>query len=132
MAIRFLVKLNTRVMSGRHLVAAETRREAIKRSELQAAVASHTWNRRLAVQVTVDERLDHITLEIAFEVQDIKREAQLFGHAPRVVHVIERTAARRQRLPVLVHTDPAPLIPQLHREPNKLVSLYDARRVAEE
>jgi hypothetical protein len=119
--IRLSIKHDARVVARRHLLAAEALRQTVERGELQAAVAGHARDRRLAFEVGVDERLDHVALELAFEVQDVEREAQVPGHAPRVVHVVERAAARRQGLAVLVHAQPPPLIPKLHREADQLV-----------
>src|SRR5437764_8726673 len=109
-------------MSRRNLFAVETRRQTIKRSKLQTTVTRDTRNRRLAIQVAGDERLYHIALKLALKIEHVEWKAQLFGHTPRVVHIIERATARRQRVAVLINADPAPLIPQLHREADKLMS----------
>src|SRR4029079_5937132 len=63
-------------------------------------------------------------LKVAFEVQDVEREIEFFGDAACIVNVVERAATRRQRVAVFVDIDPATLIPELHRETDKLVSLF--------
>jgi hypothetical protein len=108
-------------VAGGDLLAAHAERHAVERGELQTAVARDARDGRLALQITLDEGLDHLALEIALKVQDVEGEAQVFRHAPRVVHVVERAAARRQRLAVLAQRKPPPLIPQLHREADQLV-----------
>src|SRR5882724_6168635 len=117
------VRLNARVVTGRNFLAAKTDRQLIERSKLQTAVAGDTRNGRLAVQVTVDEGLDHVALEFLLEIQNVKRKSKFFGDATRIVNIIERTATRRQRLAVFIHTDTATLVPQLHREADEVVPL---------
>jgi hypothetical protein len=67
--------------------------------------------------------LDNVALKLAFQVQHVKGKTELFRHPARVVHVVQRTAARGQGLAVLVHTDPAPLVPQLHGKTDEFVAL---------
>jgi hypothetical protein len=121
MTVRLFVEANARVVARRDLLAPDAHGRPVERSELQTAVASDTRNRRLAFEITLDERLDHVALELALEIQDVERKAQLFRHSPRVVNVVERAAARRHRLAVGVRCQPATLVPQLHREADKLV-----------
>src|SRR5256885_17245277 len=102
-------------MSRRNLFAVETRGQFVKRSKLQTTVTRDTRNRRLAIQVAGDERLHHIALKLTLKIEHVKWKAQLFSHAPRIINVIQRTTARRQRVAVLINADPTPLIPQLHR-----------------
>ena len=52
------------------------------------------------------------------------RRFKLFRHTARIVHVVQRTATRRQRIPVFVDVDATSLVPQLHRETDKVVSLF--------
>ena len=105
--IRRFVILNARIVAGRNFLAAETRRQSVKRSKLQTAVAGDAGNRSFAVEITGDERLHHVALKFAFQIQHVKRKAQLFRHAARVVNIVERTTTRRKRIAVLVHTDAA-------------------------
>src|SRR2546423_8847569 len=101
------VKLNARVMTGRNFLAAKAGRQLIERSKLQTAVAGDTRDGRLADQVTVDEGLDHVALEFLLKIQNVKRKSKFFGDATRIVNIIERTTARRQRLAIFIHTDAA-------------------------
>src|SRR5438874_10654255 len=110
-------------MTSRNFLAAQTRSELIERCELQTAVARDARNRRLAIQIAVNERLHDIALEFLFQIQNIKREAKLFRDSSRVVNVVERAATRRQRLAVFVDTDAAALVPQLHRKADQFVAL---------
>src|SRR5207302_9235893 len=105
------------------LLTPEACRQFIERSKLQTAVAGNTRNRRLAIQIAVDERLHYVALEFLFQIQNIERKAQLLRDATRVVNVIQRAAARRQRVAIFVHTDTAALVPQLHREADQFVPL---------
>src|SRR5581483_10411096 len=96
--MRRLVKLDARVVTSRDFLAAETDRQLVQRSKLETAVAGNTGNRRFAIQVAVDERLHNVALEFLLQIQHVKRKSQFFGNAPCVINVIERAAARRQRL----------------------------------
>src|ERR1051325_4455432 len=98
------MKLDSRVMTRRDFFTTQTDGEFIKRRKFETAVASDTRNGCLAIQVAVDERLHDVALEFLFQVQNIERKSELFGDAPRVINIIERTAARRQRLAVFIHT----------------------------
>ena len=82
-----------------------------------------TRNRRLAAEIAIDERLNYIALEIPFEIQNVEREAEFFGHSASVVHVVKRAATRRQRIAVFIDVNSAPLIPQLHRKADQLMPL---------
>ena len=110
-------------MPGRNFLATQTHRQSIQRGKLQTAVARNARNGGFAVEVTRNKRLHYIVFELAFEVQNVKRKAQLLCYSAGVVNVIERTAARWKRVTVFVHTDAAALIPQLHREADEFVPL---------
>ena len=75
-ATGFLIVLNARVMACRDIVATEARGQPVERGELQAAIAGHAGDRRFAIQIARDERLDNIALEVAFEVKYIKGKAR--------------------------------------------------------
>src|SRR5688572_33254117 len=121
--IRSHVKLDARVMSGSDFVATQTCRQSIARRKLQSAIATDARNRRFAVEIARHKRCDHVTFEITFEIQYVKRKSKLFRYTTRVVHVVQRTATRRQRITVFIDVDTAPLVPQLHRETDQVVSL---------
>src|SRR5580765_716837 len=110
-------------MAGRDFFTPQTYRQLIERSKFQTAVAGDAGNGRLAIQITVDERLHHVALEFLLEVQDVERKTQFFRDATRIIDIIQRAATGRQRLTIFVHTDAAPLVPQLHRKTDELVAL---------
>src|SRR5205807_9654145 len=122
-APRAFVETDARVVSRGDFLTAHAQRHSVERGELQTAVARDARDGRLAFQITSDERLDHVALELALQIQNVERKSQILRHAPRVVHVVERAAAAGKRLAALVHAQAPTLIPQLHREADKLVPL---------
>ena len=110
-APRAFVETDARVVSRGDFLTAHAQRHSVERGELQTAVARDARDRRLALQITSDERPDHVALELALKVEDVERKSQIIRHAPRVVHVVERAAARGQRLAALVRRQPATMIP---------------------
>jgi hypothetical protein len=96
-------------------------RDRDKPRELELGVARNARNRSATGQIFFHKRTNDTSLELVFEIQDVKRNAQIFGYAPRIVHVIKRTASRRLRL--LIGRKPSTLIPQLHREADDVVAL---------
>ena len=44
------------------------------------------------------ERLDHILLELPFQVDHVERKAHLFGNAAGIIDVVERAAATSRLL----------------------------------
>jgi hypothetical protein len=76
-------------MTGSDFLATETDRQSIERSKLQTTVTRNARDRRLAAEITGDEWLDYVMLEIAFEVQHVKRKVELFGNAAGIVNVVE-------------------------------------------
>src|SRR6267142_2985858 len=99
------------VMSCRDLLTVETRRQTIQRGKLQAAVTSYAGDRCLTIQIAGNKGLDYIALEVTFQVEHVEGEAKFFGDSARVVNVVERTAARRQRLAIFINAEPPSLIP---------------------
>src|ERR1041385_7565872 len=110
-------------MSSRDFLTTQTQRQSIERSKLQTTVARDTRNRRLTSEITRNKRLHHVALEIALEIQHVKRKSEVLGNATRVVNVVERAAARRQRIAVFVCVYAPPLIPQLHRKADEMMPL---------
>jgi hypothetical protein len=96
------IVLNARVVTGRHFLAAKTRCQSIERRKLEPTVTGNTGDWGLAVKVTFHEGLYHVLLKLALEIEDIKRKAQLFGYATRVIDVIQGATAGRKRLTILV------------------------------
>ena len=62
-------------------------------AELDRAVAVDAGTRRLAVEVGVEEGLQHAGPELPLEVEDVERDAELAGHASSVLGRVERAAA---------------------------------------
>ena len=110
-------------MPGRNLVTAKRDGHFIKRSEFQTRVAGDARYRRLAVEIALNKRLDDRLFKLAFQIQNIKREAQPLGNTPGVINIVERAAAGRQWVAVFIDTYPPALIPELHSKPDQLVPL---------
>ena len=82
------------VVTGRDGVAVvEVARPPQERPELHVAVAVHAGARRLAAEVRGEERLDDAGVELALEVEDVERHAELRGHAAGVLRGVGRAAA---------------------------------------
>ena len=83
-----------RVVAGRdRLAVVQVAGPAEQRPELHVGVAVDAWRRRPAVQVGIEERLEHAGVELALEVHDVERDVELGGDPPRIVGRIERAAA---------------------------------------
>src|SRR6266404_3848409 len=126
--VGFRIEFNPRVVAGRNLLATETKGKTIQRCELQTTVAGHAGDWRLTVQITGDERLNYVTLELAFEIENVEGKAEFLRDAPCIVNVVERATPRRQRLAIFVHADAEVLIPQLHRKADQFVALLFQNR----
>ena len=80
-------------MAGGDLARAHGVRHLQKLVELDEVVAERAGNRRAPGQVLVDERPHHLLLEAVLEIHHVIRDADLPGHAARIVDVVERAAA---------------------------------------
>jgi hypothetical protein len=81
-------------VARRHRVAlVQPASAAEERAELHVGVAVDARARRPTAQVGRDERVDDAGSELALEVEDVERDAELAGHAPRVLGRVERAAA---------------------------------------
>ena len=92
-----------------------------ERAELHLRVAVDARARRAALQVGGQERIEDAVSELALEVEDVERDAQLAGHAARVLGGIERAAgavagAVRVGRIVQAHPDADDVAPLLHQE----------------
>jgi hypothetical protein len=108
-------------MSGRDGVGAERARPIDQRRELQIAVTVSAGKRRASRRVLADEVRNDLLVELPFEVDDVVRDVDGGGDAPRVVEIVERAAAPERRLPVA-------LIVELHRHTNHVVALLGEQR----
>jgi len=87
-----------------------------ERRKLQVAVAMRAGERRSPRGVLLHEIRDDGVAELSLEIDDVMREADVCGHTPRVLQVVER-AARAPRL------FPGALVIQLHRQTNHVMTL---------
>ncbi len=85
------------VMTRRHRVKAQSRGSLEEHVELDVTVALDTGVRRLPVQMALDERGNHVTLELFGVVKDVVINAQDLGDATRVVDIGDRAATRVRR-----------------------------------
>ncbi len=111
------VILVDRVVSGGNRIRADGSRRLQQLVELQMVVAERAGNRRAPGEVLRHKRPHHILLEALLLVHHVVGNAEVLGHAPRVVHVVERAAAARLGRvgnPMLARQPR--LIPELERE----------------
>jgi hypothetical protein len=116
-----LVIFDSGIVSGSDPLGADLLSQDHQTGKLQLCVARNAGDRSAPRKVSFHEWADDPALELILEIEHIKREAQLFGDTPRVVDIIERAAARRLRL--AVGRQSPPLVPQLHREADDVVTL---------
>jgi len=90
-----LVVLVHRVVAGGDALRANAARRLQQLIELQMVVAERAGNRRAPGQILVDKRPHHVALEPLLLVDDVIRNPQVLGHAPRVINIIQRAAAAR-------------------------------------
>src|SRR5690348_11918446 len=110
-------------MAGRDLLTTQTYGKPIERSKLQSTIAGNAGNGSFTAEVTRNKWLDHVALEFALEIQNIKRKAEFFSDSPCVINVIQRATTRRKGLAILISVDTSSLIPQLHCETNEIMPL---------
>src|SRR5690242_5307594 len=118
-----LIVNNPGIMAGRNLIAFEALGHAIKRCKLQAGIARNTRYRCLAAQIALDEWFNDRLFELTLKIQNVEGKSESISNAASVINIVQRTAAARQRLAVLVNRDIAVLVPQLHGEANELMAL---------
>ena len=61
--------------------------------EFHVIVAKRARNRRASREIILHKRPHHRFLELLLEIHHVVGNAQMFGHAARVVHIVDRTAA---------------------------------------
>ena len=84
--------LDARIMSGRHMVAAQKPRALEQLVELHEAVAVDARIRRAAMTVAANKLADDLFLEILREIEHVVAHPQPRGDAPRVLHIVKRAA----------------------------------------
>ncbi len=92
-SIGIMTDLDARVVTGGHsLTAVEVTGTAQQGSELDRGVAVNARAGRASVEVRCEERLQHASGELALQVQDVERDAQLSRDPTRILGGIERAA----------------------------------------
>ena len=92
-AARFRIVAYARVVAGGDALGANLARGHQQLIELHVVIAHGARNRRAAFEIIVHERLNHVQFELALEIHDVERNAQMLGHAARVVDIVVRAAA---------------------------------------
>ena len=118
-----LVVLIARVVAGRDQLRADLPRGQQQLIELEMVVAQAAGNRRAPGQVLGDERLHHLALEALLVVDQVIRNAQPLGHAPRVIDIVHGAAAALDLFRHALAPGEAALVPELHGEPDERVPL---------
>ena len=127
------IVLVDRVVAGGDAAGADGARGLQQLIELEMVVAERAGNRRAPGEILADERPDHILLEALFLVDDVVGNAEVLGHAARVVHVIERTAAAGLgRVGNAVLAGQAGLVPELQREADDVCAIVGAVAAGED
>ena len=103
------------VVAGGDAIGADLTRGDEELIELHVIVAHGAGDGRAAFEVIRDERTNDVELELALEIHDVKRDAEMFGDAAGVVHVVVRAAAMPGGA-VILQLRQAALIPELHGE----------------
>jgi hypothetical protein len=92
--------------------------------KLEVVVAERTRDRSSASQIFLDERPNNIVLKTLLLIDDVIRDPEVFGHAPRVVDIVEGTAATSLRsVRDAMLAGQASLIPKLKRQPDHRLAL---------
>ena len=89
--------------------------------KLQMVVAQAARNRRAAGKILINKRTHHVALKTLFVVDHVIRNAQVLGHAARVIHVVNGAAAALHLLRHAFVSGKAALVPQLHRQAHHVV-----------
>src|SRR5207249_1811319 len=74
--------------------------------------------------VLVDEIRHHLLVELPLKIEDIVRDVERGGHAPRVVQVVERAATAERAVTVRLPGN----VVELHRHTDDLVALLGKER----
>src|SRR5271166_2080415 len=129
-----LVVLIARVMSCSEQVGADLARGNQQLIELQMVVAKAARNRGSPGKIIFDEGTHHVLFEARLLIDDVVRNAKLFGYVTGVVHIVDGTTATLHRFGHALVARQAALVPELHGEANDLVPALaehgrDGRRI---
>src|SRR5580658_870611 len=101
------------VMAGGDAFGADLSRGDEELIELHVVVTHGARDGRAAFEIIGDEGADYVEFKLALEVDHVERDAEMFGYAARVVHVVVRAAAMLGWA-VIFQLRQAALIPELH------------------
>ena len=85
-------------------------------------VAETAGNRCASGEVLVHERPNNVTLKAIFLIHHVIGNSQIFRHAARVIHVVNRAASSLYLLRHTFATSKTALVPQLHSQPDHLMA----------
>ena len=78
-------------MSGRHHLRAKVPGGVEQIAKLDRLIAGNARHRRLAGDIALGKAVDHLFLEAAFVIEHVMRDAERFGHLPRIMDVTAGT-----------------------------------------
>ncbi len=110
-------------MAGGNAFGANLLRDDEKLIKLQMIVAEAAGDGGASRQIFGDEGAHHVALEALFMIDDVVRNADVLGHAARVVDIVERAAAAGYLLGHAFVSGEAALVPELHGQADDVVSL---------
>ena len=112
--------LHAGVVAGRHELGIERGQAVHEGAVLNVLVAAHAWVWCTAGGVFGHETVDHVLFELLFEVHDVVTNAELAGHAARVIDIFDATA-----LLVAGEFFGAGFGPETHGHSHHVVPLFD-------
>ena len=99
-----------------HIVPVQLLRPLEQGPEFEISVAVDAGVGGLSPLIGAGEAVHHLVMELAGEVEHIKRKAQLPGHRPGILHIIQGAAAA---LPLHAHIS---VVKQLHGHADEVVA----------
>ena len=99
-----------------HIVPVQLLRPLEQGTEFEISVAVDAGVGGLSPLIGAGEAVHHLVMELAGEVEHIKRKAQLPGHRPGVLHIVQGAAAA---LPLHAHIS---VVKQLHGHADEVVA----------
>src|SRR6478752_716811 len=86
-------------------------------------VAQAAGDRRATRKILLDKRTHHVALETLLVINNVIRDTNGLGHAPRVIYVVKRAATALHRFGHTLMTSQSALIPKLHGQAYDIVAL---------
>ncbi len=115
-------------MSGGQQLGTDLSRRNQQLIELQMVIAQAARDRCAPGKILCDKGTHHVVLETLLLVYDVIRNAKRFGHAARVVNVVDGATTPLHRLRHALVTRQAALVPELQRESDDGVALLTEQR----